>query len=131
MKKILIIEDEFITALSLKKLLTDNRYDVIGIAKSAEEAYKYISENGNDPNLIITDIKIKGKIDGISFIKDIQQNKNIDIPVLYMTSYTYDSLEERINDTEYVEILNKPVIENYLIKVINRSLYHKKEFQKI
>ena len=64
MKKILIVEDEAVIALGLKRILTKMGYDVIGITYSGEEALE--TARSTRPDLILMDIMIPDKLDGIS-----------------------------------------------------------------
>ena len=59
----MIVEDEAVIALRLQHSLTSLGFDVVGVAYSGEEAV----ETARDlrPDLILTDIMIPGKLDGI------------------------------------------------------------------
>lgn len=61
--KILIVEDESILALGLKKKLENLGYSVTDLAASGNETFNKVSVN--KPDLILMDIVIKGDIDGI------------------------------------------------------------------
>jgi CheY-like chemotaxis protein len=75
--KILIVEDESILALGLKKKLENLGYTVTGMAASGKETFDKVSEN--KPDLIMMDIVIKGDIDGIETTAIL--NKTESIPV--------------------------------------------------
>ena len=62
-QKILIIEDEAIIALNIQNMLETKGYEVCDIGKTADEAVR-LTEKHN-PDLILIDIILKGKKDGI------------------------------------------------------------------
>lgn len=55
--KILIVEDELITAVDIKFQLEDWGYEVVGIALSGENAIKLAKEE--QPDLVLMDINLK------------------------------------------------------------------------
>ena len=60
-EKILVIEDESITALEIQTKLESWGYGVIGLAGSGEEAIQLANEKGTD--LILADIVLRGDMD--------------------------------------------------------------------
>ena len=57
-ERILVIEDENITALEIQNKLESWGYEVVGLAGSGEEAIKIANEKGTD--LILADIVLRG-----------------------------------------------------------------------
>ncbi len=80
--KILIVEDEMITALDLQCELCTLGYEVAGVAKSGDEALRLTNES--NPDLVLMDVKLIGKMDGIEAAKRIQELKGV--PVVYLTA---------------------------------------------
>jgi len=60
---ILIVEDERIIAMDIKHSLLNLGYDVVGMAASGEDAIVKAGESC--PDLVLMDIMLQGKIDGI------------------------------------------------------------------
>ena len=112
---ILIVEDEFITALDLKTtLILHGQYDFYIVA-SGEEAVKIASIEKLD--LIIMDIMLKGEMDGIEAAEKIKENQ--DVAIVFVSGNS-DLLEsERLQQTNPAGILKKPVTEYELMEVIN------------
>lgn len=82
--RILIVEDEAITALDIEGILEDLGYTVVGSVDNGKDALNTVeSEN---PNLILMDIKIKGEMDGIETAGLIWKEHKI--PVIFLTSYS-------------------------------------------
>ncbi len=84
--KILVVEDEALTALELQKKLVSWGYDVIDIVSSGEKALE--KALALKPDLILMDILLKGNMTGIDAAREIK-NK-MEIPIIYLTAYCSD-----------------------------------------
>ncbi|TRZ74147.1 MAG: response regulator, partial [Deltaproteobacteria bacterium] len=67
--KILIVEDEKIVALDIRKSVESMGYFVCGVASSGEEAVQKAGETR--PDLTLMDIVLKGDMDGIKAAEQI------------------------------------------------------------
>jgi two-component system, response regulator PdtaR len=123
--KILIVEDESILALGLKKKLENLGYSVTDIAASGNETFNKV--NANKPDLILMDIVIKGDIDGIETAAEL--NKTESIPVIYLTAYADDEILKRAATTEPYGYILKPYKEKELKANIEMAIYRKKSEQ--
>jgi two-component system, response regulator PdtaR len=123
--KILIVEDESILALGLKKKLENLGYSVTDIAASGNETFNKVSVN--KPDLILMDIVIKGDIDGIETASEL--NKTESIPVIYLTAYADDEILKRAATTEPYGYILKPYKEKELKANIEMAIYKKKSEQ--
>ena len=83
-RKIMIVEDERIIARDLTRQLTDLGYDVVAAAYSGEEAVAKVGEF--HPDLVLMDIVLAGRMDGIQAAEKIKAIA--DIPVVYLTAYS-------------------------------------------
>jgi CheY-like chemotaxis protein len=117
--RILIVEDNLIVGESLQQTLEDYEYNVPGIVISGEEALKETEEV--KPDLILMDIKLKGEMDGITAAEKIYSD--FDIPVIYLTAYSSNSLLDRIKLTGSYGYILKPFKEKELIFNIEMALY--------
>ena len=77
--KILIVEDEAIVAEDLEVTLTHAGYQVAGRSVSADDALKQAAALG--PDLILMDIILKGKRNGIDASQDIKEKLNIGLEI--------------------------------------------------
>ena len=89
--RVLIVEDDPV-ALDLLKIPLERRYKKVVTAKKGETALKHFKNEVID--IIITDVKLDGKLDGIGMAKQMRKI-NPNIPVIFMTAY---SDEEKINE---------------------------------
>ena len=102
--KILIVEDEGITAMGIQRKLKSWGYEAPVFAFSKKEALKKTEEL--QPDLILMDIVLKGEGDGIDAVKEIQNR--FDVPIIYITAYSDEKTMKRANDTNYSGYITKP-----------------------
>lgn len=79
-------------------------YQVTGVVASGEAVIDNITVN--KPDIILMDISLEGKIDGISAVQKI--NAITDIPVIYLTANSDSEIFERAKQTEPYAYLIKP-----------------------
>ncbi|MDZ7771896.1 MAG: response regulator [Balneolaceae bacterium] len=104
-KNILIVEDELIISLIIEKMVKNMGHRVVGKVRSGEEAI--YSARSLKPDLILMDIRLQGEIDGIEAMTEIRKLE--DIPVIYITGNTDQMYRNRIQRSEYLDFLTKPV----------------------
>ncbi|MCX7788954.1 MAG: EAL domain-containing protein [Spirochaetes bacterium] len=118
-ERILIVEDEKIIALDLKRRLLDFGFEVIGIIPTGEDALTVAEKEV--PDLILMDIMLKGEMDGIEAAKQIRHS--LDIPVVFLTSYSDQDTLERAKQAEPFGYILKPFKERELLTTIEIVLY--------
>lgn len=118
-KRILIVEDEQIVAVDIKIALHRLGYDVCGIAVSGEEAIKAAKEK--HPDLVLMDIVLEGKINGIEAAQTISLRFNI--PIVYLTAYADKKTIDRAKKTEPFGYIIKPFEDRELESVIEIAIY--------
>lgn len=101
---LLIVEDSVSYALELEQLATKIGYNVIGIADNSADALDIIFSQ--QPDIILMDINIKGRLSGIDIAKRIQ---HLDIPALYITSFEDKKTYEEAQTSNLVGYIVKPV----------------------
>jgi len=105
-KKIIIAEDENIIALDLKKKLENLGFLVPNIVNTGDMAIKFAAIIR--PNLILMDITLKGKLNGID--AGIEIWKRYKIPIIYITAYIDDiSIKKCIKFKCNFDYLIKPI----------------------
>ncbi|WP_052402942.1 hybrid sensor histidine kinase/response regulator [Methanococcoides methylutens] len=118
-QKILVIEDELITALDIKNTLEYFGYSVPFTFASGEEAIEKIEEIC--PDLVLMDIMLDGDMDGVQVAEHIQTR--YDIPVVYLTAYADDNTLQRAKITGPFGYILKPFEEKELYTIIEIALY--------
>ncbi len=82
-KRILIVEDQGVTAMDEQGILRGLGYQVTGIAMTGEDA---VEQAGRDrPDIVLMDIMLAGEMGGREATKKIQELYQI--PVIYVTAY--------------------------------------------
>lgn len=122
--KILVVEDEGIIGLNIKKKLKSFGYTVPAIVATGEEAVKMAEITF--PDLVLMDVRLKGDMDGVETAEKIREIFNI--PVIYLTAYSDDEILEKAKKTEPYGYIVKPFKANDLHSNIEMALYrHKME----
>ncbi|MEJ2627142.1 MAG: PAS domain S-box protein [bacterium] len=124
-KKILIVEDDDIVAMELSNQLNEFGYAVCDTINYGEDAVKQVHELY--PDLILMDIKLKGKVDGIKAAESI--NKKYDLPIVFLTAYSDESTVNRVKNADPYGYLIKPYTKRELKSTLEIALY-KYETQK-
>jgi CheY-like chemotaxis protein len=123
--KILIVENERIVAKDIKQLLENLGYEVVGISSTGEDALKKTRET--NPDLILMDIILTSKVDGIETAQQI--NELYHIPFIYLTAYYDDEILERASLTQPDGYITKPFNSVGLHTAIQMALYKKKKLK--
>ncbi|MBC8385148.1 MAG: diguanylate cyclase [Candidatus Cloacimonetes bacterium] len=112
-KKVMIVEDEKIIAEDIKQVLSKHGYYVSDIIDNGEDAIGRIEKNM--PDLVLIDIGLSGKIDGIEAAKIIR--KKFEIPTVYITALSFEQLKQ-LDSSESYGFISKPFkVENLIYSV--------------
>src|SRR6056297_969215 len=125
--RILLVEDESIVAMDMERRLGALGYSVIEHVLSGEDAVaKAIQEK---PDLILMDIHLKGKMDGIQAAEHIKST--LGTPVIYITAYSDETTLARAKVTETFGYILKPFQEREIYSTIEMALYKYKMEQEL
>ena len=117
--RILIVEDEHIVAIGIKRMLKGLGYTVTGVASSGEDAIS--KAESTFPDLVLMDIMLKGELDGVEAAKEIKER--FDVPVVYLTAYSDSNIVERVKKTGPFGYIVKPFDEKDLHSNIEIALH--------
>jgi PAS domain S-box-containing protein len=117
-RRILIVEDEGILRVGTTLQLMSLGFEVVGYFPSGEEAIKNVTDL--NPDLILMDIQLAGKMNGIETVREIQ--KKIDVPVVYLSAYSSHELIEEAETTKPFRYLVKPLDEMELKFTIETAI---------
>lgn len=120
--KILVVEDEVITAMSLEASLESLGYQVTSIVNSGEAALSSI--DSNKPDIVLMDIKIKGDMDGIDTAEIIRER--FDLPFVFSTAYLDQEKIERAKITMPFGYVLKPIQERELKVTLEMAIHTSK-----
>jgi DNA-binding NarL/FixJ family response regulator len=114
----MVVEDEMATAMELEELLVSHGYRFAGAASSCEEAVSMAKDK--KPDLILMDIKLPGKGDGIDAAKRIGSES--ETPLVFLTGHSDRTLLARAKQANPLGYILKPLNENQIISAIEIAL---------
>jgi PAS domain S-box-containing protein len=117
--RILIVEDEVVTAIELENTLTNLGYEVTSIVESGEEAIE--KTQIDRPDIALMDIRLKGEMDGTEAARIIRDR--FDIPIVFLTAFADEKYLEKAKLTHPFGYLIKPVQIRDLRITIEMGLY--------
>ncbi len=103
--RLLLAEDEAIPALLLERKFLSFGWSVANHVSTGEDAIRRARELS--PDLIVMDIGLAGRIDGIEAAAIIKSER--EVPVLFVTSYEDRATIERAQRLSPLGYLTKPV----------------------
>lgn len=128
--KILIVEDDSVSALLLQRALEKNKHEIIGIADTGEKALDILESSAAD--IVMMDINLAGDLDGIRTTEII--NEKYDIPVVYLSASSDAETLNKVVGTNPSAYVIKPFNIRELNMVIELAIFKdrkEKELQKL
>lgn len=103
--RVLIVEDEALLAMSYRMALDGGECNVVGVAKSADEALRLTGKH--QPDVVLMDIRLRGKLDGIEAAKTIMNTHGT--AVIFVTGNTDEETRTRALSIKPKAYLEKPI----------------------
>jgi len=119
MSRILIVEDESLIADHLQQILEKAKYEIAGLASSADEAIEFLKQDP-DIDMALLDIRLKGKMDGIELAHLLESK--FGTPYIYITAHSEESTMERLLYTHPSGYVLKPFKENQILAQLQIAL---------
>jgi PAS domain S-box-containing protein len=120
--RIMIVEDEQITATDIEDILKQIGHQVAAVVASGEAAIA--QAEAERPDLVLMDIRIKGEVDGIAAARKIRER--FDIPSIFLTAHADDATLERAKLAEPLGYIVKPFHETELQAAIQMAMHRRK-----
>jgi DNA-binding LytR/AlgR family response regulator len=114
-KRVLIVEDELITAIDIKEALEKDDFEVTDIVRTGEKALIQVKKN--KPDAIIMDIQLAGEITGLETAQEIATGNGI--PIVFLTANESLEVSKEIVALNNVIILSKPLRTRDLVSNLN------------
>jgi CheY-like chemotaxis protein len=116
---IFVVEDDAIIALRNYEMLTKVGYAVPEMFASGEDLLDYLDQSG-PPDLILMDIGLDGKLDGIETARRVRKRHSV--PIIFISSYADEQRKAKAEEISPHGYLVKPVVEPQLMKMIGQAL---------
>jgi len=117
---VLIIEDTPAESDVLAKVLTENNYTIAGVATNYNDALKLFYQNHID--IVIIDVFLDGKPEGITFAETINIVPNGLKPFVFLTSSKDRQIFERAKLTKPFSFLLKPFNELEILYALEMAV---------
>lgn len=124
--KVLIVEDDEVTALNLKMSLEKQNYDVVSSADNSISARNKIKIYA--PDIVLIDIGLQKSNDGIELAKYIREKNPI--PFIFLTAHSENDILAQAKQTEPYGYIVKPFEPINLHTTIQMALYRFSEEKK-
>ncbi len=118
--RILIVEDDDIIANLITLMLEKKGYTVAGKTGSGEDSIRKAAEL--DPDLILMDINLNGRMDGVTAASYLFQLFHF--PIIFLTGLCDDNLLERAKNAQPYGYLLKPFSDRELNSNVELALYN-------
>jgi CheY-like chemotaxis protein len=115
---ILIAEDDAVTAAQLQETISRFGYRIAGMAATGKRTVELAISKM--PDVILMDIRLRGEVSGIQAVEEI--HKVAEIPIVYLTDYTDETLLQLAKVTNAFAYLTKPVRERELRASLEMTL---------
>lgn len=116
--RILVVEDDAIQQVMLKKFLTRMGHHVVDVAAEGEDAVRK-ALGAEKLDLILMDIRLMGDLDGIDAAKKIRRKRKM--KVIFVTGNTGPVTRKRAKEAGYEAFINKPVVPGKLKRAIQHA----------
>ena len=120
--RILIVEDERITAADIEDILLNLGYEVTDLVATGKEAIHKAEQT--KPDLVLMDIRIKGPMDGVEAAREIRER--FDVPIIYLTAHADRDTLDRAKQASPLGYIVKPFQEAELQAAIEVALHKHK-----
>lgn len=104
-KRVLIVEDDFMLSLINKKHIELMGHKVVASVTNAAEAIEAVKEHA--PDVVIMDIRLEGKMDGIDAMEEI--GKFSPVPAIYISGNSDKKNKDRAAKTNMLAFCVKPI----------------------
>jgi CheY-like chemotaxis protein len=116
---VLVIEDEAMIALDIKELAEELGHQVVGIARTKDEAVRLAHQHA--PGLVLADIRLADESSGVDAVRQILLE--FSVPVVFVTAYPERLLTGEKDDLEPTYLLTKPFDRAALQATIGQALF--------
>ena len=114
--RVMIVEDEAITAMATGAMLKRLGHQVLAAVGSGQEAINAFRRQR--PDLVLMDIRLDGDLDGIETAKLLRRDS--DVPVVFVSAFVDHGTRVRAAEAQPFDFLAKPLDEYDLQALLAR-----------
>lgn len=115
-RRVLIVEDEFLSAIAVEEALVLAGFRVIGIA--GETATALTLAEAERPDLAIVDVKLRSGCDGVATALLLRQR--FDVPSIFVSGNLDPETRRRTAPAGPAGFVDKPYTESQLVEAVRR-----------
>jgi len=120
-RRVLIIEDEFLIALDLEETTFKLGFDVCALAPSAGKAR--LLAMSDQPDVALVDVCLEGGREGIEIARWLREVR--EVPIVFVTAQSDEDTIERIHEqVPGAPVLSKPVFRHTLAGAVAAVTKH-------
>ena len=122
MNWVVVVDDEDFNRKTVSRVLKKNDYIVTALG-SGQELLDYVFVKGNQPDLILLDIKMPG-MDGFETMRQLQSKlpENKRIPIIFLTGEQRDEIEMTGLKMGAEDFIRKPIYPEVLLHRVERII---------
>ena len=117
--KVMIVEDDPVTAMNLQMALENQGYEVVATVDSSIQAPNKIKVY--EPDIVLVDISLQEESDGIELAKYIKEKHNL--PFIYLTAHCDAAIIDEAKQTEPYGYIVKPFDPESLHATIQMAMH--------
>ncbi len=118
MTKVMIVEDETLIAMRMRRNLELQGYDICALATNGAEALQMAAEHR--PDVILMDIHLPGDINGDKAAQTIHEQ--LGIPIIFLSGYSQRSKDDWSTQVSLIAHLSKPIPTEELTAAIDQMM---------
>jgi two-component system, response regulator PdtaR len=119
-ERLLIVEDDYLVSTQIEAALNEAGYEVVGMANTADEALALAAQYR--PALVVMDIRLSGKRDGIDAALELAQTHNI--RCVFATAHNTADAHSRAKPAAPLAWLAKPYTMPALVRAVREALHN-------
>ncbi len=121
---VIIVEDDLLLSLVEGRIVENLGFKVVAKTDNGEDAIEKIKEH--KPDVVIMDVSLRGKIDGIEVIKRIRAFS--DVPVIYISGHSDEHHIAKARKTGFLDYLLKPISRGDMVLSMEKAIKKSGEY---
>lgn len=116
--RVMVVEDQVIVGKELRATLEKAGYDVATVVTRGEDALGLVEQD--KPDLILMDIVLRGRMDGIETAREILSRWSV--PIIFITAFADEKVPALAGTAKPFGYLSKPFQERELLASVEAAL---------